>query len=439
MSQRRIRARQKANARKRARMQRRHAAREAEIARELAVKERLEAHNQSRRDPYGLRLSITHFEEQAVVYPQRLDVLLAKHPAMEVVQRCNPNVKLAFARLITWAGKAARELVEAYPHGLRALAQQHEKWLRPVEEAPLTGKSPRTRFLAVTRFLLEKYPAPRSLLYTFLAPQGGPVGWYAEVAQGKSLRHVVDVTGFTKRAAHLFPKAPRDYRIVQAVRWAQVRALGGSEGLARMVAERGPLSFGWMEKREAFWHHWMAWMVAHPEFPLSRVTELQNFLRILLGHNPKLTMKGRSPMRLLAILDEARREFEKEQARTLETFKPSGVNPATYTIADGRPGFERAWTFEEILDSEALYREGKAMRHCVASYDDCIRDQESAIFSLRKTFLGESKRMLTVEVTFEEKGRVFGEVRGKANREPTAEEMAIVKRWGRRECIRFEG
>ena len=47
----------------------------------------------------------------------------------------------------------------------------------------------------------------------------------------------------------------------------------------------------------------------------------------------------------------------------------------------------------ELLDSTALYAEGRAMHHCVYSYANRCRRGETAIWSLRMRVRSEEKRM----------------------------------------------
>lgn len=406
-----------------------------------AVEKRLAEHNRKKqrrkeRVRYGTRARSRR--GSLVDHPIRLPTLAASHPAMEHVQGFNAEIRSAFGRLVFWANANAPGLLEAYPSSLLALAKHRINWVRPVEHATPKGKSSRTRLLHLTRFLLEEYPAPRPLLHAIFRPEAEPIAWFSKAARGESLRKVVNLAGFTKKAAHFLWSAPEDLGLMRSVRWAQVRALGGDAQLARTVATQGYLSDHWAREAAAFWHHVLAWLVAHPSFPRERIGELTFFIAQERHRVADFSMKGRSVERLVALLDERNQEAAKEAKRTLVRFASCGLSPGVYVVPGPTAGFERTWRIEEILDSEALYREGMAMRHCVASYDDDILRKESAIFSMTREHLGERKRALTVEVIFNEGKRSFGEVRGKANRDPTPEELAIVKRWGQRECVRFE-
>jgi hypothetical protein len=94
----------------------------------------------------------------------------------------------------------------------------------------------------------------------------------------------------------------------------------------------------------------------------------------------------------------------------------------------------RVWTITEILTSRALFLEGQAMRHCVATYkEDCIRRQVS-IWSMQVETQRGRQRALTIEVDIPK--RTVCQVRGKCNRLPSANERAIVERWAEAEGLR---
>lgn len=75
---------------------------------------------------------------------------------------------------------------------------------------------------------------------------------------------------------------------------------------------------------------------------------------------------------------------------------------------------------EELIDSRSLVKEGRAMKHCVASYAFYCEKGRTAIFSLRKYAEGELLQiMATIEVSVATNRIV--QVRGKMNRIISAE------------------
>ena len=86
------------------------------------------------------------------------------------------------------------------------------------------------------------------------------------------------------------------------------------------------------------------------------------------------------------------------------------------------------------LTRRDLFDEGRAMRHCVASYEHSCVSGRSAIWSMGlERNDGRRKPVLTVEVAVGRK--LICQVRGKANRLPTEKELEILRRWAAREGL----
>ncbi|MFH5806083.1 PcfJ domain-containing protein [Alienimonas sp. DA493] len=88
------------------------------------------------------------------------------------------------------------------------------------------------------------------------------------------------------------------------------------------------------------------------------------------------------------------------------------------------------WVITELTSSEALFEEGREMKHCAAGYASLCRAGQSAVFGV--TLNG--KRRLTVEV--EPGTGKLVQVRGPGNRGPTPEEAAVISKWRRRQLRR---
>ena len=96
-------------------------------------------------------------------------------------------------------------------------------------------------------------------------------------------------------------------------------------------------------------------------------------------------------------------------------------------------GNMREWTITELLTSRALFIEGRAMRHCVATYvEGCLRRQTS-IWSMKVENQRGRHRVLTIEIDLPK--RTVCQVRGKCNRLPQAPEREIVEKWAAQEGL----
>jgi hypothetical protein len=97
------------------------------------------------------------------------------------------------------------------------------------------------------------------------------------------------------------------------------------------------------------------------------------------------------------------------------TWSPSGIPPLERTEKDPLSSGTCHWRVVEIIDSMALAEEGRAMRHCVRSYQSACLKGETSIRSLRLTLSGSTtvRRLLTIEVNNQRRSIV--QVRGNCN------------------------
>ena len=92
----------------------------------------------------------------------------------------------------------------------------------------------------------------------------------------------------------------------------------------------------------------------------------------------------------------------------------------------------RVWRIRELLSAAALAAEGRAMRHCVASYLQSCAAGHVSIWSMTLTTKDGIERQQTVEVT---RQRVIVQSRGKRNRKASDRERGVLRRWAAREGL----
>jgi hypothetical protein len=248
--------------------------------------------------------------------------------------------------------------------------------------------------------------------------------------------------------AHLFTQAPHHYSAVAALRWAQVRGLGGSQALARAVVGT---RLGKVLENEEFWESVLYFFVNHPGLDLTQVGPVVDFLQHqrfewkegvspegVFGKQPPprpdYSMKGRTVASILRQVEEWHKELGRETNQPSISWLPSPFKEFRLIQGEETLGNRRVWTITEILTSRALFLEGQAMRHCVATYkEQCLRRQVS-IWSMQVETERGRNRALTIEVDIPK--RMICQVRGKCNRLPSAKEQAIVEGWAAVEGLR---
>ena len=118
-------------------------------------------------------------------------------------------------------------------------------------------------------------------------------------------------------------------------------------------------------------------------------------------------------------------DLRKEPERTQVTWYECGIDEFDWTEGSVALDDLRHWTIKEVLTRRDLFDEGRAMRHCVASYEHSCVSGRSAIWSMGlERNDGRRKPVLTVEVAVGRK--LICQVRGKANRLPTEKELEIL-------------
>jgi hypothetical protein len=255
----------------------------------------------------------------------------------------------------------------------------------------------------------------------------------------------------TKAMAHHFTQAPHHLTVIQALRWAQVRGLGGSKTLARAVAGT---RLGKVLENEEFWESVLHFFVNHFSLDLAQVGPVVDFLQHqrfewregvspngVLGKQPPprpdYTMKGRTVSSILRQVDEWHKELGQGTNQPLITWRRAPFKEFRLVQGDEGERNMRVWTITEILTSRALFLEGQAMRHCVATYQkECIRRQVS-IWSMHVETQRGQYRALTIEVDLPKK--MICQVRGKCNRFPSANERAIIEQWATAEGLKMAG
>ncbi len=87
----------------------------------------------------------------------------------------------------------------------------------------------------------------------------------------------------------------------------------------------------------------------------------------------------------------------------------------------------------ELLTSRALFLEGRAMRHCVATFIERCAHGQTSIWSMQVENQRGRHRVSTIEI--DPTKRRICEARGKCNRLPTTAERKVVERWAAQEGL----
>ncbi len=320
-----------------------------------------------------------------------------------------------------------------------ALALEHEAWLAPIETWPPGPAPGRQRLAGLAEHLLARYPLPALMASVWHEGEPGrstrEQRWYKQLGLGESLRRIGVPIPLTRAMAHRFLSAPCHLGMVPALRWAQLTELGASAPLRDELLRT---RLGTTLDDEGYWEPILHFLVNQPLLPLDEVGPIVDFLE-----HEKLPIKGRSCASLLRLVREWHRELGRIAAANV-AWAPAAIRDFAWlekrrpVRQQHRPAEEpldedRTWTITELRSSRALVLEGRAMRHCAATYVRACVQGRASIWSLQAEIRGLKTRVLTLEV--DPKARRLVQARRRHNGSPSAAERVIVRRWADREGI----
>jgi PcfJ-like protein len=336
--------------------------------------------------------------------------------------------------------------------GLLALATYHREWLRPVEAWEPTGNNPLPQFSSLAGHLLAAYPVPAFLTSVWFEGRSVEArrrqGWYLHVGSGRNIRKADLPLAYTKMMAHHFLQAPDHSTVEAALRWGQIRGLGGSKELAQAITST---RLGRSFESEDFWVTVVHFFVNHPEMDLAQVGPVVDYLhhqrfvpqevlmadgeRVELGPpQPNLSMKGRTARSLLRQVGDWHEKLRRPRKFTSLKWKPCGIGEFRHVERESPEGL-RCWTIRELTSSEELRAEGEAMRHCVGSYAGACARRETSIWSMR--FENDERRFRVMTIEVDLATRTICESRRRGNASPNEKAIGVMKLWAGREGLKF--
>jgi hypothetical protein len=193
--------------------------------------------------------------------------------------------------------------------------------------------------------------------------------------------------------------------------------------LERGIASQHPDGSEDRSAARMFWQHTVEWVIRHrdqlTDASCAAILEWAMHLytegRRRYGGAPPFSWSGRQPGPAHAAALEYQRQRDKPYGDL--SWNGHGLD------WERREGERVIWSLRELTTSKDLLEEGRAMRHCVASYAYRCVQNHSAIFSLRA---GE-ERKLTVELDLHHRRIV--QARGSCNRAATPAEEEALARW----------
>lgn len=336
-----------------------------------------------------------------------------------------------------------------YLEGLIRLHDRRRQWIRPFDEWKPESHNIKRQFASLVRHLLALYETPAFLDSVWLRGDKGSHryrDWFIHVSRGRNMRTAKTPYPMTRAMAHHFMAAPDNYSIEGALMLADIRSLNGGPRIAEaLMATRLGASVERDEERRAFWLSVYRFFIDNPMLDLRHVGPVVDFLafqkfetqEVMVGPGevelrpppqPNLSMSRRTAESLLRQVEAWHGELRRTKGADSRFWAPSGFKGLTMATGPrDRPEERTTWRVKELLSGQELVDEGRAMRHCVATYaDSCVRGAYSIWSVTRQEADDTPRRALTVSV--DSKGSV-SEARGPRNSLPTKQEIGVLEAW----------
>lgn len=367
---------------------------------------------------------------EAVAYDQQLSSILSSHNTRPA------NYERKFNKrdygYLTVLGKGRVVKFDQRVNDIKEYALKDLESWRP------TSFNERRAVIEFLQYAVCKYQVP-SFLYNvfFINGESKFATWFFAIASGKSFYKEISNRFMTKAETHHFINSyDKSKDICENVWRSKILVNGGDLSLVNMFMSTN-FSSDSNKLYIPFWGSAILFFVKNRPESSNELQELIDYLGSAYQEDNSFGLKNRT----LNSIRNLSNEWHIEQAlfsKIDREYKSewSGINiddwtyVETYKIGDAE--LHRTWYINQLLNTDALSREGKEMHHCVGSYATGCANGTCAIFSLSVEDFASGvkrKRELTIEVrpsTFK-----VVQVRGKFNRQASRLELAVISRWER--------
>ena len=344
---------------------------------------------------------------------------------------------------------------EKYTKAVIEILRHKTRWVRPINEwsAPLSNIH--IQFSSLVQHLLACFQVPSFLEQAFLTGNALHQEWFFYIGAGNNIRKHPDIpVPLTKKMAVHFLSTPGSFEIEEGFVYAQIRSIGGSLRLIQALRGYRPMRDF---ENNSFWvsiFHFLVNQVEPENFqqvgPIVDYIYRQKFEPTLnmtdrgaieaVPLEPDFSIKGRTYASIMRLVLAWHHQLNNEQCKNVLSwafceidafchFEPAKIR----LVKEGGKSKEivevppKLWTIRELTSNLELFEEGRKLRHCVSSYVIDCQKGRSTIWTMEVDIESKKKKVVTIEIAMLKK-RVC-QVRGRLNRMPKAEEMAVIKRW----------
>ncbi len=323
-------------------------------------------------------------------------------------------------------------------NALCEIARFQHLWVRPLEDFVPKSYNIHRMVESLYHHLLNRYPVPVFFFNSLLQPptevekskRDEVLLSQIRIGQGTSVRSdfVFKPFTLTSQGCHWFLCGPDVYSYCRAMRWAQVKSYGASDGLAHAIV----CCSSKVLAHEPFWATVFQFLARQPMFDPSEARTIIDYVchtKFFVERQPDGTIRAAQPQfeikgRTVQSLMRAAHTWHGEMNRARSGLRKWQKSLLQHYLAESK---SCDYTVTELCDSKELQLEGRAHSHCVASYAAACASGSHAIFSCQRydKLSTERKRILTIQVDM--KAKQIIQARGAFNRLPDGESEQLVK------------
>jgi len=333
-------------------------------------------------------------------------------------------------------------------NALLHITARKKDWLREPEEWKPVSHNTKKQLSSFLRHLFAKYYVPIFMDRAWYDANTTQEDWFIHIGIGQNLRTANDLPiPLTKMMAHCLLQAPNDFDINGAIRWGQMKVLGGDERNIRAVLGT---KMGTNFADNGFWETVFSWFIANPMLDLNHYAPIVDYIHHqkyvpsianpdpnglrLIPAQPNLSMKKRTVEATLKQVEEWHKRLGNRKNLGPDHWEGSGIIPFEYI--EGKGEHQVLYQTVELLSLSDLKEEGDTMHHCVGSYSTSCASGRVSVWSLQSTnYFGNKHRLLTIEVS--NSNQEIRQARGKHNEFPDDKCKNLLREWCRQSGLRI--
>ena len=372
-----------------------------------------------------------------------------------IPEKSSDEWKTSFMEIIDFIDEKNLDWLDdtALARAVARLADYSFFWIRRPRDFKVKFYNSQKQFFAFVRHLFSEYPVPEFMDNIWLTDYNDKYhyDWFIDIGSGKNIRKCYGLpVKLTKKMAHHFLFAPKDFTMIQAFKWGQIFGLGGNARVAKAVANTrmGRTECG--RERNEFWESVLRFFINNPFLDPNQYGPIVDYVnnqkyetQIVMEEGqivnrvpqPGFSMHKRNPEILLRHVQ--RWHDELNSTKRIQGGKSwDHCDVGDFTFEEGVPGKRnhKVWNIVQLLSSKQLEAEGRIMNHCVGSYTASCSAYRTTIWSLMLSDCTQiMKSMATIEMNATSKH--IHETRGKSNRSISNRELNIINRWASNEQL----